>query len=322
MSELYFEVCGTGPDLVLLHGWGLNIRVWDGLVQDLQDRFRLIAVDLPGHGKSAWTGGGGTPAEYAWLIHQTLDSVSARYSILGWSLGGQIALDLAAAIPGQLDKLVLVAATPKFVCGPDWPYGMAESAVRKLAAQLRADYQQTISDFIELQVRGSAEAPRVLQQLRQALFVHGQAQPEALESGLNTLAGGDLRATLPHVRAQTLAIAGQNDRITPPAASRMLAQAMPDARYVEMRRAAHAPFLSHPKEFVALVTEFMSLTGSPAEAVPPRAQPGPASTAAQDAHGKSVVTSTRASDPVPVASRPKKRRMKARATKKMLKGRR
>ena len=257
MSELYVEVNGSGPDLVLLHGWGLNVRVWDGLVEGLRDRYRMIAVDLPGHGRSAWSAGQGTPAEQAWLIHSTLASISNRYSLLGWSLGGQIALDLAAAMPGQVDRLVLVAATPRFAQSPDWPYGMPTAAITKLATQLRQDYRQTVSDFLELQVRGSLEGTSVLEKLRHALFVHGEAQPGALAAGLNTLATSDLRATLAHVRARALVIGGQNDRITAPAASRALAQALPDAIYVEMRRAAHAPFLSHRAEFVALVDKFL-----------------------------------------------------------------
>jgi pimeloyl-[acyl-carrier protein] methyl ester esterase len=256
MKELYVEINGSGPDLVLLHGWGLNVRVWDGLVGDLRDRYRMIAVDLPGHGKSAWNAGRGTPAEQAWLLHSTLASVSNRYSLLGWSLGGQIALDLAAAMPSQIDRLVLVAATPRFAQSPDWPYGMQPAVITKLATQLRQDYRRTVSDFLELQVRGSIEGSGVLDQLRHALFVHGEAQPGALEAGLNTLATSDLRPTLSHVRAPTLVIAGRNDRITAPAASHALAQALPDARYVEMRRAAHAPFLSHRREFAALVDRF------------------------------------------------------------------
>jgi hypothetical protein len=134
---------------------------------------------------------------------------------------------------------------------------MQPAVITKLATQLRQDYRQTVSDFLELQVRGSIEGTGVLDQLRHALFVHGQAQPGALEAGLNTLATSDLRPTLSHVRTPTLVIGGQNDRITAPAASRALAQALPDARYVEMRRAAHAPFLSHRSEFAALVDRFL-----------------------------------------------------------------
>jgi pimeloyl-[acyl-carrier protein] methyl ester esterase len=257
MAELYVEVNGNGPDLVLLHGWGLNVRVWDGLVDALSDQFRLIAVDLPGHGRSAWSPGRNTPAEQAWLLHSTLAPISNRYSLLGWSLGGQIALDLAAAMPAQIDKLVLVATTPRFTVAPDWPYGMKVNAITKMATQLREDYQKTVRDFLDLQVRGSVEGASVIEQLRNALSVHGQAKPEALESGLNTLATSDLRPTLPHVRTRTLVIAGQNDRITAPGASRVLATALPDAQYVEMRRAAHAPFLSHRKEFTAVLERFL-----------------------------------------------------------------
>jgi pimeloyl-[acyl-carrier protein] methyl ester esterase len=258
MSDLNVEIAGDGPDLVLLHGWGLNLRVWDGLVHELRNRFRLIAVDLPGHGRSGWNVGRGTPAEQAWLIHQTLESVSDRYSLLGWSLGGQIALDLAAATPSQVERLVLVATTPKFVVGPGWPHGMTVAAISNLSMQLQTDYKRTVSDFLDLQVRGSVEGESVLEQLRKALFVHGQAQPAALQAGLNTLATSDLRSMLPQVRARTLVIAGQYDRITPPGASRALADALPDGKFVEIRRAGHAPFLSHRNEFAVLVSEFLS----------------------------------------------------------------
>ncbi|MGH8140614.1 MAG: pimeloyl-ACP methyl ester esterase BioH [Steroidobacteraceae bacterium] len=257
MSGLYFEVVGSGPDLVLLHGWGLNLRVWDGLVQELRDRFRLITVDLPGHGRSAWSAGRGTPAEQAWLIHQTLASVSPRYSLLGWSLGSQIALDLAAATPSEVERLVLVAATAKFAVGPGWARGMPVAAITRLAAHLRADLQGTVRGFLELQARGSTQREQVLEQLRSALFVQGFAQPQALAAGLATLTQSDLRATLAHVRSPALVIAGQYDRITPPAASRALAKGLPDARYVEIRRAAHAPFLSHRKRFALLVEQFL-----------------------------------------------------------------
>ena len=293
MSDLHIEVNGQGPDLVLLHGWGLNLRVWDGLVEELRAHYRMIAVDLPGHGRSAWSSGRTTPAEQAWLLHTNLASVSNHYSLLGWSLGAQIALDLTAAMPGRIDRLVLVAATPRFVEGPDWPYGMKASAISRVATQLHDNYRQTVSDFLELQVRGSAQGASILEQLRKALLVHGEAHPAALDAGLNTLATNDLRATAAHVKIPTLVIAGQNDRITPPAASSVLARALPDGQYIEMRRAAHAPFLSHKAEFTALVHQFMK-SGSAASA-------------------------SAGAPPSPMAATPsaRKKRMKARARKKL-----
>jgi pimeloyl-[acyl-carrier protein] methyl ester esterase len=258
MSALHMEVVGKGPDLVLLHGWSLNLRVWDGLTQELFDRFRIISVDLPGHGRSPWDAAHTTPAEHAWLVHQSLASVSNRYSLLGWSLGGQIALDLAAAMPAQVERLILVATSAKFAAGSDFPHGMPRLLIDMMAERLRSDYRRSVSDFLDLQVRGSAGSGSILKQLQHALLVHGEAQPAALAAGLNTLLKSDLRASLGHIQAPTLAIAGQHDRITRPAATRALAQALPHARFVEMPHAAHAPFLSHRKEFATLVANFLT----------------------------------------------------------------
>ena len=257
MTHLYVETRGQGPDLVLLHGWGLNLRVWDGLAGVLEKSFRLITVDLPGHGRSEWNPKARTPAEQAWQIHATLSSLSDRYSLLGWSLGGQIALDLAAAMPGSVERLILVATTPRFATGPDWPNGMPASVLEKMARQLRTNYKRTVNDFLELQVRGSVASEKVLADLQASLFAHGEAHPKALVSGLETLESSDLRPMLHLVRAPALVIAGQYDRVTLPAASRALAEALPAARYIEIRRAAHAPFLSHTAEFATLVTDFL-----------------------------------------------------------------
>jgi len=257
MSDLYVETRGRGPDLVLLHGWGLNLRVWDGLTRELSKSFRIIAVDLPGHGRSPWNPKARTPAEQAWQVHASLASRSDRYSLLGWSMGGQIAIDLAAAMPGSVERLVLVATTPRFAASEDWPNGLPAATLEKLATQLRTNYKRTVSEFLELQVRGSAASEKVLAELHASLFSHGEAHPKALVAGLNTLKSSDLRSMLSLVRAPTLVIAGQYDRVTLPVASRALADALPEARYVEFRRAAHAPFLSHTAEFAALVTEFL-----------------------------------------------------------------
>ena len=257
MSDLYVETRGRGPDLVLLHGWGLNLRVWDGLTRELAKSFRVIAVDLPGHGRSPWNPKARTPAEQAWQVHATLASRSDRYSLLGWSMGGQIAIDLAAAMPGSVERLILVATTPRFAASEDWPLGMPAATLEKLATQLRTNYKRTVSEFLELQVRGSAASEKVLAELHASLFSHGEAHPKALVAGLNTLKSSDLRSMLSLVRAPTLVIAGQYDRVTLPAASRALTDGLPDGRYVEFRRAAHAPFLSHTTEFAALVAEFL-----------------------------------------------------------------
>lgn len=263
MSDLYVEVRGAGPPLVMLHGWGLNVRVWDTLAAALEDRFRLIAVDLPGHGRSPWRAAcADARAQVQWIAAAVNDAVGAApYALLGWSLGGELALAWAAAPPprlGRLAHLVLIAATPRFTAAPDWPHGTPQARLLRLAEGLRRDYPRTVSEFLELQVRGSAAGEAVLDQLRAALFAHGEARPEALAADLELLRTTDLRDALGEIAAPALVIAGQYDRVLLPAASRALAVAMPHARFAEIRRAAHAPFLSHTDELATLLTEFLS----------------------------------------------------------------
>jgi pimeloyl-[acyl-carrier protein] methyl ester esterase len=259
MTGLYVETGGEGPALVLLHGWGLNVRVWDPLAQALGGRLRLIAVDLPGHGHSPWQPAHATARRQVQCISAAVAPLLGHkpYALLGWSLGAELALQWASARPQSLERLVLFAATPRFTSAPDWPYGAPADRLERLAQGLRSDYRRTVSDFLELQVRGSASGERVLAQLRAALFAHGGARPEALAAGLDILRETDLRAVMGDIDIPALVVAGQYDRVLLPAASRALAQAMPRARYVEIRRAAHAPFLSHAREAAALMTEFL-----------------------------------------------------------------
>lgn len=264
-APLYIEIQGSGPTLVLLHGWGLNVRVWDGLAAALSDRFRIIAVDLPGHGRSAWLPERASLAEQAAQVDETVAPLATEYSLLGWSLGGQIALQLAAAAPRRiasaaagLSRLVLIATTPRFSAAPDWPHGTPAERLAAQAAGLRTDYRRTVSDFLELQVRGSADAAAALAHLRAVLFAHGSPEGvPALAQDLELLRDTDLRPLLAGIAVPALVIAGQYDRVILPAASHALAAGLPNARYVEIRRAAHAPFLSHLPEVSALVSDFL-----------------------------------------------------------------
>jgi pimeloyl-[acyl-carrier protein] methyl ester esterase len=259
MSALHAQVAGRGRDLVLLHGWGANLGVWDELTRALGRGFRVIALDLPGHGRSSWDPRATTPAAQAWRVHETLAPLTTRYSLLGWSLGGQFALDLAAAMPGAIERLVLVATTPKFLAARGWRHGLKAAALDELAVRLRADPARALAQFLRLEVRGERPrtAARVLEKLLAALAVHGSAHPEALECDLQRLRDGDLRAQLAAVRAPALVIAGGRDRITRASAARALAAALPRGHCRTLAHAAHVPFLSHPRQFASLVGGFL-----------------------------------------------------------------
>jgi len=252
--QLHVETLGAGPPLVLLHGWALNLRVFDALARELAASHRVIAVDLPGHGCSPWDDGADIQAR----VDAVLEVLPARATVLGWSLGGQYALRLAARAAERVERLALIATSPRFVAAPDWPHGLAPAVLERFAAQLSADLDGTVRDFLELAVRGSAAAPATLAALRAALSTHGTATPPALAAGLAQLAGDDLREPARRIAQPALVIAGQYDRVTPPGAAAVLTTLLPHATHVELRRAGHAPFLSHATECLAALRAFLA----------------------------------------------------------------
>ena len=249
-SALHVERRGRGQPLVLLHGWSMNLRAFDALAAELESRFELIAVDLPGHGRSAGTP---LPGDIDALAEVLRPCIPNHAIVLGWSLGGMAALALAKA---PISALVIVASTPCFVARPDWPHGMAPAVLEGFAARLRTETHATVHDFLELQLRGSPQAAMLLRAQQAALEAHGSATDAALATGLQLLRQTDLRERLPDIGLPTLVIAGQYDRVTHPAAGRALAAALPRGEYLEFSRTGHAPMLSHPSELATKISEF------------------------------------------------------------------
>jgi pimeloyl-[acyl-carrier protein] methyl ester esterase len=175
---------------------------------------------------------------------------------IGWSLGGLVAL--AAALGGaRMRKLVLVGATPRFVQGPGWPYGIAPEVLDEFATELEIDYRATVQRFLALQARGSDRAREELRTLREKVFARGEPTHAALAGGLEILRNTDLRHTLNHIALPVLLLHGDKDRLVPLEAVDATAVALPDARVTLVAGAGHAPFLSHPAEFQGLLKNFI-----------------------------------------------------------------
>jgi malonyl-CoA O-methyltransferase len=254
-APLHVEIRGAGPDLVLLHGWALHGGMWGPWVDELSRRARLHLVDLPGHGRSQWPEGASTLRDLARAVSPHVPNGAA---VLGWSLGGMVALELARSRPGNLAALVLIATTPCFLARDDWPAGMNPGVLDGFAAGLAGDYRRTLSNFLALQTWGDENASQALRSLRANLDSHGEPDPLALSAGLGILRTADLRDALASIAVPSLVIAGEHDRITPVVAGRELASRLPSARFFEVPKAGHAPFLSHPEIVRREVESFLS----------------------------------------------------------------
>ncbi|MFZ5555166.1 MAG: pimeloyl-ACP methyl ester esterase BioH [Pseudomonadota bacterium] len=251
-ATLHVESVGAGPDLALIHGWGLHGRIWGEVAQRLAASFTLHIVDLPGHGASPPVPGG-----WSGWTQALADSLPPTH-LLGWSLGGQLALALAALRPAQVRSLTLVATTPRFVAADDWPCGVGIDVLRGFAADLAQAPQATLSRFLALQVRGDDVARAAARALRARLAERPLARASALAEGLDRLATNDLRALVSKVVMPALVISGERDPLVPAGAARWLAAALPNARRCEFPGAAHAPFVSAPAGFAGAIEQFVN----------------------------------------------------------------
>lgn len=251
---LYTDTAGVGPDVVLVHGWGMHSGVWEDVAGDLLNDYRVTVLDLPGHGFSRPTRSGYTLAELAAAVAA---ATPAPATWVGWSLGGLVAQQVALAVPERVKRLVLVNSTPCFVQRPDWPHAIAPVVLRRFAEELSQDYRTVLKRFIALEVYGSEHASAQLHRFKTILSRRGEPEVTALQDGLAMLETNDLRTALLDLACPLLMMMGQRDQLVPVAAGEAIRDRMPNARLQVFPRAGHAPFFSHLPEFMAELRAFI-----------------------------------------------------------------
>jgi len=227
--------------------------VWRDVAQRLSADFTVHSVDLPGFGASTAL----VKTDLDSLVRSLSEHFMEPVNVCGWSLGGQVAMHWAVREPTKVNKLIVVTSTPCFTNRDDWSFGLPGEVLEKFATELEQNHATTLRRFISLQLRGSENERELLTQLREQLFSRGEPDMSALRGGLEILRDADQRPAVAGIEQQMLVIAGARDKLTPPEASRYLAQAIPNARLVEIEGAAHTPFLSHPEIFIEHVKSFL-----------------------------------------------------------------
>ncbi len=247
---MFIEVTGRGPDLVLLHGWSMNRRVWQLLKPYLENDFTLHCVDLPGHGDSDWQTG-------AFDSEQLLPAMSAQlpqHAIwLGWSLAGQFALQFANAYPERVQQLIMLAATPKFVAADGWQPAMPVATFNEFSKALDQAPAQLMQSFLTLIARGAQFARDTIGMLQNEVMLGYAAHPEALREGLNCLEGFDGRQILVELNLPVSVLLGERDNLIPAELAAELMILKPDINCQVLQGAGHAPFISHPAQSAAMI---------------------------------------------------------------------
>jgi pimeloyl-ACP methyl ester carboxylesterase len=248
--RIRFRTAGTGPPVVFVHGWALDLDMWEPQFETLSDRFRVIAFDRRGFGLST-----GSPdiGEDVRDLNALLDELSeSAAAIVGMSQGARVALRFALALPARTTCIVLDGA-PSERTPADAP-----------------DAEVPIAHYRELLRESGIDAVRREWSRHPLMQLHGRdAQATALLSAIVArYAGRDLSSTapapqtiaqlLPALHVPALVITGALDTAERRAAAAELAQALPAARRVEVPGAGHLPNLDDARGYAALLNRFMS----------------------------------------------------------------
>ncbi len=254
MSDLNVTITGQGRDLVLVHGWGMNAGVWTSLVALLAPDFRVTVIELPGHGDSDYDASLKSLDDWSTSL---LNAAPERAAWLGWSLGGQLAMNAALLAPERVSALVMMASTPRFVLGEDWPHALPPDTLLQFSERLLANPAATLSRFLSMQVLGAEHERETLKQLKHAMQHRPEPKAGALLDGLRLLLETDLRSSMADLRPPVLWLLGTRDALVPGGVANELPQLLPQAEIQVLDKAAHALFLSHPQDCGKLLLEFL-----------------------------------------------------------------
>lgn len=238
--------------LVLLHGWGMNRHVWDLIEPELAFNYdgEILALDLPGFGESAMSENQSEHYDLHFMAEQLASKIEDNAVIVGWSLGGLVALYLAKHFPHKVSRVVLVASTPLFAQTQDWP-GIKPQVLADFNQQLIENSKATIERFLAIQAMGSATARQDSKALKKLLSQQPNASEWVLKQGLDILENQDLRQTFSELAQPVSGIFGRLDALVPYKAIAQMQQLRSDFDITVLDKASHAPFISHKEEFIS-----------------------------------------------------------------------
>ena len=239
---------GSGPSVILLHGYPLDGAMWSGVARGLAPRFRVFKPDLPGRGENPLPATGDLDS-YAAFVEALVAAVPTPVGLAGFSMGGYVALAILRRARASLGALALVDSRAE---GDDEEgKGKRDEAI----ALVRASGVEKIAETMvpRLLAPASLENRDLVERLRRIIL---RQKPGTVESDLSAMRGrADSTDLLPSLRVPTAILVGDADALTPPALSEKMADAIPGARLVRVAAAGHLTPMERPGAVGAVLAE-------------------------------------------------------------------
>ena len=256
-DSLHSEIKGNGHNVVLLHGWGMHGGLWGSFNEILSCNCQTHAIDLPGFGHSKNVKSDFSLDEVSEIIEQYINDLTRPVSLIGWSLGGLITLNILKRKNVELEKVVFIATTPSFTKKQGWNSAMEQSVFNEFSNDLKADYKKTLKRFLSLQTRGSDLAREELRELNNKLNERGEPNIKALENGLNILRKTDLRSESEN-KIPAMIVLGEKDTLVPLSVIKEFEKMFPRLEKLILEKTGHAPFISNPELCAENIKNFIN----------------------------------------------------------------
>jgi pimeloyl-[acyl-carrier protein] methyl ester esterase len=251
--NIYKETYGQGEPVVMLHGWAMHSGLWRAFAEQLAVGRQVICLDLPGHGRSDTV----QPYTLEVLVDELALALPEKpCHLVGWSLGGALALCLAEKYPHKVKSLILIASNPHFLSTQDWP-GVAPNILTEFANNIQKNASVTLLRFMGLQVQGVPDMKVCLKQIKEALQECAFPRLEVLMGGLQVLKNADLRGALSALTLPVQMILGEYDSLVPAQLSEQCESLAPRIEMHVIEGAGHVPFISHKQQVLTLVRDFL-----------------------------------------------------------------
>jgi 3-oxoadipate enol-lactonase len=253
---IYAEVAGEGPDLALLHEGICDSRMWDLQWKPWSRSHRLLRVDLRGFGRTPLEPG---PYAHARDVIEVLEQESfGPTALLGVSMGGRVALEVALARPELVSALVLVAPG---MPGHEWSAELRAQWAAEGEAFEAGDLDAAVEVSLRTWVDGPQRRPEDVDPVVRALVGEMQRHAYELQAGIEEdeeeLLVEDVVERVGDVRVPTLVAVGEEDQPDMHAIAKRLAGEIPGARFETIAATAHVPSMERPREFDELVLPFL-----------------------------------------------------------------
>lgn len=256
-KTVYFEDYGTGDSaVVLVHGWGASVRVWDYTLPGLAAAgHRVVLIDHRGCGQSSKDFSDVSIEAIASDVVALVEYLGLGSVVLnGWSLGGAVAVAAATELGERCSGVVLTCgATPCYVQKPDYPYGGTDEILAETLAAMAADRVNFLAG-LSAGICATEVSPQVVDWMWHMFL---QSSPLAAKS-LGALGPLDQRAELATLKVPILSFVGGLDAVVDPAVCRSVADYATDVTVVECAASGHAPFIDEGELYHSQLHSFIA----------------------------------------------------------------